>query len=258
MSYLISTGSISDFSVRPTATSKEIIPELGLKMLLQKNIRNLGALNQVTRSLNHVPFEPVPLSVKAGLALKSITLHKAFEGFLQGCFNKVNEIYFLAWAWDMSGQPPVIYPGREFSPENWIYPMKKGDTIEMIGEGIPLFPKREIKGGVSIHIEAWESDEDIRQVGQTILEISEAVNNSELTGLLTDIAATNIIGANVALISNAVKALSNLIGGILKNNSNDYVGLFEGYYDVENWSKGMELYKMPNNHPAFEILLNKY
>ena len=258
MNYLISTGSINHFAVRPTATSKDVITELASKVLLQKYVRNIGSLDQMSKSLKHVPFEPVPLPGKAGVALKSITLHKGFEGFLQNCFNKVNEIYFIAWAWDMSGQPPVVYPGTGFNPENWIYPMKKGDTIEMIGEGIPLFPKRDVKGGIGIHIEVWERDEDIRQVGQTILEITNAVNDSELTGLLAGLATTSVTGANVGLIFDAVSALSKRIGEILKENSNDYVGLFKGYYDVENWSKGMELYKMPKNHPVFELLLNKY
>ena len=256
MSYLISTGSINNFAVRPAALPE--IKNSKLRNLLKNNITNFGALNRMTGTMSDIPFIPVSVPAPAGVMLQSITLHKGFEVFLQNCFNKTNEIYFLAWAWDLSGDSPVIFPETNAGDlENWIFPMKKGNCIETPGGGFHLLPKKGIKGGAGVHVEVWESDKDIQQTVETILEVTEAIHKSALTKILTGL--TNIYSPQIGLIHEAVSSLSKAIGEILKRNAKDYVGLFEGYYDADNWAEGLDLQKTPKKgNPACEIVLKKY
>lgn len=75
--------------------------------------------------------------------MKAIKLLQGFEGFLQNLLNKDNEIYFLAWCWDLSGQPVFQYPAEGSQPESSIFKVRVGKLREFIGEGINLFPARQ-------------------------------------------------------------------------------------------------------------------
>ena len=254
MSYLIKTGSLDNFSIQPTTESINLHPEYEN---LLGNIRTFSALKQMKRSIarDKMMFEPLPQ--KGGLGLDSFTLYKSFEGFMN-LFNPQNEIYFIAWTWDLSGAKPYVYPAIGTDEGKWFNRMKKDDTIKFIGQGLNLYPKQEIKGGIGVHIEVWESDSDVRKAGETIEQITTKIQESELTQILTGIAGTNPTTATIAAISQAVLALSKIIGSILKNNSDDFVNLFEGYYDADSWTNGSEVYKNPINNPTCEIILNKF
>jgi hypothetical protein len=261
MSYLLKSGSLDNFSVRPAALPgvKAPVNDLLAKHKdLLSNIRNCSALEQMSRSLaeEKIPFVPEVLPVKGGLNLESITLYKGFEG-LMNIFNPSNEIYFVAWTWDLSGNAPYVYPAGVDEAGKWFYPMKKGDTVKFVGDGICLFPQKEIAGGLGVHIEVWESDKDVRKAGETIKKITETVQKSDLSNVLTTLASINPATANLTLLKSAVEQLSGIIGNILKDNSDDYVNLFEGYYDVNSWTTGSEVCKNPLNNPVCEVVLNK-
>jgi len=241
MAYLIKAGSLDNFSIRPaieglTSKKRDIFTK-------NSNIRSYAA--------------PETLSKTGGLGLGSFTLYKNFDG-LRNLFNPQNEIYFIAWTWDLSGNAPYVYPAKSIEPGSWFHRVKKNDSIQFIGEGLNLYPKQEIKGGVGVHIEVWESDNDIRNAGKIVEEITSTIQESDLKNVLTGLAATNPTTATIAVISKAVLALSGEIGKILKNNSDDFVNLFEGYYDVDSWTKGRETYKNPVNNPICEIILNRF
>ena len=259
---LINEGSLDNFSIRPAdvaevkdAAKRSFIAE---NFDLLSNIKTFSLMEQMRRSFIEAEIPFVPKPTMGGLGLKSFTLYKSFEG-LMNIFNPQNEIYFVAWAWDLSSNPPYVYPAVGTEPGAWFHRMRKQDRITFIGDGINLYPKQEIKGGIGVHLEVWESDADIRKVGNTIKEVTDKVQNSELTAILSGLTSANPSTATVAAISQAVLTLSGIIGDILKKNSDDFVNLFEGYYSVDNWTIGLDPYSIPDKKkPTCEIILNRY
>ncbi len=221
---LIKVGSINDFSV----TAKESVIKNNLFL---KGIRTVSALNELSREFTSDSFELITSTDQRGVVIKSIKLTEGFEGFLQKYLNPTNEIYFVAWAWDLSGEPVNLYPGSNFNAQDVIIPIKVGNIREFIGQGINLFPKRHVKGGIAIRIQLWESDQKVRNIDKVITEVSDAIKKSDLNNLLSFISTTTgVTGVTVNLIKEASIELAKVIGIILRSNGDDYVDFFEGYY----------------------------
>lgn len=221
-----------------------------------KGIRNFSALNELSREFTPDLFELITSTDQRGIAIKSIKLTEGFEGFLQKYLNPTNEVYFVAWTWDLSGQPVNLYPDSKFNVQDVIIPLKVGNIREFIGQGINLFPKRRVKGGIAVRIQLWESDQNVRNIGKIITETAEAINKSELNNLLSYISkATGITGVKINLIKEASIELAKVIGIILQSNCDDYVDFFEGYYASDTvWTIEEESY----GGNSSVLTLNKY
>lgn len=188
--------------------------------------------------------------------MKAIKLLQGFEGFLQNLLNKDNEIYFLAWCWDLSGQPVFQYPAEGSQPESSIFKVRVGKLREFIGEGINLFPARQITAGLEVRVMVWESDQKSRDFGETLKTVVAGIRESKLNNLLN---AISLVGGvplvTVKMIEEAALELADIIGTCLKANSNDYVDLFAGYYPASgSWEKGEDI----SAGPACEITLSKF
>lgn len=246
---LIEVGSINNFAVSANSDLIKHKPFL-------RSIRSISALNEVSKQITESSFELITSKDRRGVGLKSIKLTEGFEGFMQNFLNKTNEIYFLAWAWDLSGEAVNLYPGAGVEPNKVLIPIKVGVIREFFGEGINLFPKRFVKGGIALRIQLWESDEKTRNVGKAMSETADAINNSKLNNLLSTISiATGVSGATITLIKDAALELTSLIGKILEKNGDDYVDFFEGYYSSDQeWITGNE----NQNGNASILTLNKY
>jgi hypothetical protein len=246
---LIKEGSINNFSV----IAKDQVMK---KNPFLKGVRTFSALKEVSQEFTPDLFELVTSTDQRGIAIKSIKLTEGFEGFLQKYLNPTNEIYFVAWVWDLSGQPVNLYPGPNFNSQDVIIPMKVDNIREFIGQGINLFPKRYIKGGIAIRIQLWESDQNVRNFGKAMTETADAIKKSDLNNLLTFISsATGVSGVTLNLIKEASIELAKVIGNILQSNGDDYVDFFEGYYaSDQTWTNKDETY-----HGNSSILtINKY
>jgi hypothetical protein len=137
---LIKVGSINSFAV----TAKESVIE---KKKFLGSIRTFADLSEVSRDIAPNSFDLITSSDQRGLAIKSITLTEGFEGFLLNLFaSTTNEVYFVAWAWDLSGEMINQYPGAKVEAKDVLIPLKVGKVREFIGSGINLFPKRVVKG----------------------------------------------------------------------------------------------------------------
>lgn len=246
---LIEVGSLHEFAVNPQ-------PKVLVKRPFLKGLTNFRALSEAIRILEPESFDVSLSTDKRGLALKSIKLTEGFEGFLGNLLDSKNEVYFIAWTWDLSGQPINKYPGDDVNPETAKFNIKVGKVVEFIGDGIVLFPKREVKGGIGVHIQLWESDEDIQNIGDVMIQVSETIQKSDLNKAITAISlATGVSGATIALVEEALLELTKLTGKILKSNSPDFVDFFSGFYSVDNaWSIGPDLYQGNSS----EIVLEKY
>lgn len=246
---LIKVGSINNFAVSAKSTVKIAKPFL-------KGIKTFAALSEVSRDVEPDSFELITSVDQRAVALKKIQLTQGFEGFMQKVFDPTNELYFVAWAWDLSGQPINLYPGENINSTDVIIPIQVGRVKDFIGQGINLFPKRHVKGGIVIRIQLWESDQNVRSFGKAMSDTADAIKKSELNNLLSLISlATGVTGATITLIKDASIELAKVIGIILQANGDDYVDLFEGYYaSDQNWSTGEDTY----NGNSSILALNKY
>lgn len=234
---LIKSGSIDNFVVTAKKEKVKAFPFL-------ESISTIYELKEISRGSLPESFDYVQSVQARGLALKSLTLTEGFNGFLGNVFSLKNNVYFIAWAWDLSGQPICQYPGEKFDVKNVLIPLKVGKLREFIGEGINLFPKRKTTGGIAIRIQLWESDDDIKKLGKVMKDTSDAIKNSTLSSLISLIALTGLSGATITLIKDAGIELAKVIGTILETNGDDYVDFFEGYYPSDGkWEPCCEIYK---------------
>ena len=235
---IIRAGSLDDFSAVVTARERAVLPVLC-------GLDRFSVLRETTRSVQPVPIEFERSDSRRGLALKSLKLTEGFEGFLQGLLNPTNEVYFLSWAWDLSGKPIVQYPGAGATAQDCIIPLGVGKVRELLGAGIVLFPARTITAGLAVRIQLWESDQGARDFGKAMSEVANTIKASDLSNLLELTSmATGVTGTTIALIAEASLELAKAIGKILQANSDDYVDFYEGYFPAaDEWSKGHETYQ---------------
>lgn len=223
---------------------------------LTKSVQKLNKISLVKQAARSVQDKPLVIhrsNDKRGIALKSITLEKDFEGFIEKLFNPIddlnrNHLYFVAWVWDLSGKPPVLYPSPDqegkFDPQQCIFSINPGRPRFFGGAGINLFDKQKIVGGINIRMQIWESDAKTIDFGKTMTEVANTVKNSQLSNLLNliSLASGGITVATTNLIAQASAELSSYVGKVLQATSDDYVDFFEGYYPLSySWETGEEI-----------------
>jgi hypothetical protein len=246
---LIKKGSLNDFAVKANYKIASSIPEL-------KGITTLAAAGEVRRDLEEKKdtFELITSKDKRGISIKNLMLKKGFEGFLENIFDKDNEIYFVAWAWDFSGVPVEMYPGANFNPNDVLIKLRAGKVTEFMGSGINLFSKRKVKGGIAVRIQIWENDSDVRDAGETMVKLADTIENSKLNTVLSTIGKLGIQAATISLVKDAALELTKVVGKILESNKNDYVDFYEGYFPSDEvWKTGNEKYSQNSS----EITLYK-
>lgn len=182
----------------------------------------------------------VPVASSGGpvaLYLKSMELRKShdFELF----WNAVNEIYFTAICWDLSGAKPVVYPPAAVQSADDAPPyhlMKKGDKITFVGDGAQLWwGNKPVVGGLYVRLIVMEGDSDIRKVGKILKEVGTAVNKSKLTASLVALATPGgvLSAAAITAISTGASLLTGIVANILAQNNDDMVDLFQGTYGAD-------------------------
>jgi len=250
---IIQKGSFDDLSV--TFKEDAIANMANAHSLRQLN--NLRLVQQASRSSQSHTLEISKSSNERGLALKSITLKKDFDGLIEKLFKDINnlwqnEIYLVAWVWDLSGKPPVLYPSPDltgnFDLQKCIFSVNVSEERTFGGVGINLLGKREIVGGINVRIQILECDRNTSDLGKTMTEVANTVQNSGLSNLLKLISSGaglvtgGVTIATANLIAQGSADLASAVGRILQAKSDDYVDLFEGYYPVSyDWKPGQEL-----------------
>jgi len=235
---IIPYGSFGKLSATVTAQKRKARSTLA-------GLQTFSLLLEATRAVQPVSVEFVVADSPRGLALKSIKLTQGFEGFLQKVFNPTDEVYFVSWVWDFSGNPPLQYPGLGATPQSCIIQLKVGQVREFLGAGIVLFPARTVSAGLAVRIMLWESDQGTRNFGKAMTEVANTIQASGLTNLLSLVAmATGVTGATITAAAAATDELTKAIGAILQANSDDYVDFYEGYYPaIDSWTAGDEVHQ---------------
>lgn len=248
---IIQKGSFGDIPV----TFKE---DAIAKMANADSFRRLDKVSLVQQASRIIQSQTLAIPEsrnQRGLALKSITLKKDFEGFIDKLFKPFNDlfendIYFVAWVWDLSGEPPVLYPSPDtkgnFAPQKCIFSVKVSEERSFGGVGINLLDQREIVGGINVRMQIWGSNRKTSDFGKAMTAVADTVKNSQLSlnliSLAAGLATGGVTTAPINLIAKASAELSSAVGRILQAQSDDYVDFFEGYYPINyEWKPGQEL-----------------
>ncbi len=166
---------------------------------------------------------------------------------------KRQQIYFLSIAFDLSGQEPTIFPPSALSA-GALYHVTPGETISFtLGNGAPLFPLREIHGGLIVYISVIEADKGVRHVGEVMAQVHEDLKRE---GSLVDI-LKQVVTNPTATIADEVLAAATAalqpIATILQKNEDNYIALFNGIYPA----KGPWAGKLEQTHNGTTILLGE-
>jgi predicted nucleic acid-binding OB-fold protein len=248
---IIQHGSFGD---TPVTFKKDAIAKMANAASLRL-LDKVSLVQQASRSIQSQTLVIPESSNERGLALKSITLKKDFEGFIEKLFKDVNnhlgnDIYFVAWVWDLSGEPPVLFPSPDssgnFAPQKCIFSVNVSEERTFGGVGINLLGPRKIVGGINVRMQIWESDRKTSDFGKAMTVVADTVKNSQfsldLISLAVGFATGGVTTAPINLIAKASANLASAVGGILQAQSDDYVDFFEGYYPINYpWKPGQEM-----------------
>jgi len=228
---LFKVGSFNQIGVSFAQTAKVVKVEHKDTVKFPRTF-SLDALQELSFNIEPPAMELAKSPNKWGLYLKSLSLYESFEGFIANLFNPNNEIYFTSIAWDYSGTPPFVYPPKGAQGPDFLIPVKAGKTRQFIGNGINICPPRIVDGALNLVIIVYECDNDVRKLGETLIDIHDKVESSKLLSLITAISANPSLATGVA-IGQAVNELLGVVGNIMKRNGDDYVDLFEGSYGTD-------------------------
>ena len=191
---------------------------------LRLTARGISAAGEWTPAL---ALTPGPVS----LSLRALCLNRSFDFSL---FRRpVNEVYFTALAWDLSGRPPMIYPPVAEARRPEIHAIRPGERFSFLGDGVLLWPSRPVTGALYARIFIFESDEALRAVGRSLLAIRKALDGSPLLGALAALASGAISGDALAAVGAAVDVTMGALADLLSRNGDDLVELFDGTYGAD-------------------------
>ena len=246
---IITQGSISDFSV-------EMIPGRPAQIYGLEEVDTFGVLAEVSNTVTSDTFRYAVSAEARGLALSSIRLEREFQGFLKRLLKKTSDIYFVAWCWDLSGQPVATYPAAGAAAETCLIPLRGGQLREFIGAGTVLFDARPVTAGLGVRLQVWESKKSKRDFGKVLAEVSEKIQQSDLNSLLNLIGAVvSVPTATISVIEQAALELGKTVGTVLQALSDDYVDFYEGYFPASSpWKLG----KDPYSGSASKIVLSLF
>jgi hypothetical protein len=230
---LISHGSLADFSVQPLDQPSTWNEPADSFHVLTESSRAAGQAFRAARS-----------SEPRGLTMRALQLERDFQPFLSRVFRRTSDVYFVAWAWDLSGDPPALYPASGAGPEQCLIPLRGGERREFMGEGALLFPERVVTSGIALRLQLWESRSRSRHVGEAMGEIADAVRDSKLSSLLAAMSAvTGVTTAALGVVEAAATELVGVIGEILERRRDHYVDYYEGYFPASSpWRPAQETY----------------
>lgn len=178
--------------------------------------------------------------VPRGLAIKSLHVTSKWDK-LWSFLGRRKQIYFLSVAFDLSGEEPIVFPPKTVSSAA-VFNVTPGESISFtLGDGVPLFPLREICGGLVAYISVIEADKGIRHIGEVMTQVHADLKKK---GSITDI-LQQLITNPTATVADEVLAAATAalqpIGTILRNNEDDYIALFNGIYSAKGpWAGKLE------------------
>jgi hypothetical protein len=187
-----------------------------------------------------------------GLALKSLTLHKSKEGWIQRFFDSPNELVIVSSSFDLGGGDPFVYPAK-VEDVNGFRSLRRGETAEWtFGEGFPVAPARTIIGSLVAGVQVTESDEQSLRVAEALIAAGKEVkSDGGIKSILEKLADPGKFAADQAL--KALTEITTLIGKVIESYQKkmDPVGLASGLFSAVSPWEG----KLEQDLPAAKIVL---
>ena len=171
-----------------------------------------------------MPFDPT--NDKIAITVPRLTLNKESLGegfdplFELGLDGIYNEPYFVSLAIDAHGakQRSLEFNYAEFPK------VRKGDVVEMIGDGSLVYGPKNPGDFVAIGIAVFERDEDVRDFGKILKNLIDS-KATEL-GLKAFLAAN----PGATAIANILRELLKLISATIAQNKDDFLLRTEGVF----------------------------
>jgi hypothetical protein len=133
-----------------------------------------------------------------------------------------NEIGIVTMAIDASGEAnptPMLYTNSFFIPK-----VKRWTWVKFGGEGRIVYGPKNPGSFVYYSVLFVESDQDVREFGNTV---SNIFNSGETQGVIKALTAAN---PTASLVSTVVSELGKLVGKLLSENKNDLIFGTEGSF----------------------------
>lgn len=184
----------------------------------------------VTAEAPDAPVSLVTTQKPVALYLKSLRLLDDFDFSLFG--SATNELHVAAVSWDLSGNPPMVFPSSEVDALKGVYSTRPGEQIDFVGDGLMLWPQRKVVGGLYVRLMILENDDDVRTIGQRLSELRGVVAQHELATSLAALAA-GPTGVMINAVVQAAASLAGVIGAVMQQDGDDLVALFDGTYGAE-------------------------
>jgi hypothetical protein len=190
-----------------------------------------------------------------GLYLRAVTLNESFDwglprrdaargGWLGPRAAASNEVYVVTVAWDLSGRQPVVYPlpAAGLDPARLTRSLGVGDRLELLGDGLAVWPSARVTGGLYANVFVMESDSGARSLGASVAQVAALIEKSPLAGALSTLGGSTPDGATAAALLQAGLALTQAVAVALQQDGDDLVGVFYGTYGVDGLRPRLDHY----------------
>jgi len=177
-----------------------------------------------------IPTLPTTLG-RVSLYLKEMALSQSFDFSLFG--RAVNELYFSAFCWDLSGEPPFIYPPPGVNVGKLTLNMEERQRREFIGDGVLIWPPRKVVGGLYVRLILMENDDDVRDIGKRMESIRKAIQQSALSNALGVLVGGALSAGQLAAVGAAADVIVGVVAELLQGDGDDLVAVFEGTYGAD-------------------------
>jgi len=172
-----------------------------------------------------------------GLVLEELTLNRDHEGLLSHIpFLRHRErIYWLATSFDLGKHPIFVFPLNTADAKLATIEIEPGETFRWtLGEGAPVAPLHEIRGGIAVSIYVASSDGGARALGQELTAAANAVRDDRSLAAAIGRIVANPGAAAADSIAEVALTIPRIVGAVLAKAHDEVVGVFQGYFAADS------------------------
>ncbi|MCU1657820.1 MAG: hypothetical protein JWO57_2476 [Pseudonocardiales bacterium] len=173
-----------------------------------------------------------------GTMLESLTLRKEAQSLMKRLFSSRSRIYVLSWAWHIDKNDPIMMVPQPGTKEI-MFKLRADESRRFLGDGLPIFPPRPVRGGIGLNVQVWESKQKVRERGETLIDINRAIKTSNLYDALAVAAAAATATPAMLAFGPLAASLVDSVGAILRGRGDEYLDVFAGFYGT-NYSWGQQ------------------
>jgi hypothetical protein len=187
----------------------------------------LSTLREITRAVQPVPLSFVRSDGPVTVTIDSLILEPGSRSMVRRVLDADADLRVLAWCWDLSGDPPMVWPAADTTDGDAAAETGRLDLVDMrrvLRRPLPLW-RRPVVGGLTVRVIVWQGEHP-----DLAAEIAEAMRHSALAAALDAIgppARTTVTSAMT--VRGAAGGLGTDIAPVLRALCPDYIDFFEGF-----------------------------